>query len=279
MPSYTKLFNSIVTSTIWTEDDKTRIMWITMLAMADQHGEVNGSVPGMARLAGMTLECAQMAINKLMSPDKYSRTPDFEGRRIMEIPGGWELINHKKYRAMASKEDSKAATAQRVKRFRERNANVTHSNGDVTHSNATVTEGRDIAEAEAEAEAELELLEPPNPQGGKRPDSAFEVFWSHYPKKVGKQAAKRSFTDAKKNAKPQAIIEAATAYAAAVAKWPADQQRFVPNPQTWLNQGRWDDDPSSWKRTRPLLAHQKGDFTGMTEEESKAHMASIGADF
>ena len=45
MHSYTKLFSSIITSTIWMEDDKTRILWITLLAMADQHGEVYSSIP------------------------------------------------------------------------------------------------------------------------------------------------------------------------------------------------------------------------------------------
>ena len=43
MPGYTKLFNSILASTIWRADDKTRIVWITLLAMADKHGIVEAS--------------------------------------------------------------------------------------------------------------------------------------------------------------------------------------------------------------------------------------------
>jgi hypothetical protein len=147
MPTYTKLFNSIVTSTIWTEDDKTRIVWITMLAMSDKNGEVHASIPGLARVAGVSLQDCEMAIGKLLSPDEYSRTPDNEGRRIAKIDGGWELLNHAKYRLMASKEDSKAATAERVRRHRNRNAPV-------TACNAPVTVGRDIAEAEADTEAD-----------------------------------------------------------------------------------------------------------------------------
>ena len=53
--SYTKLFSEIVTSTIWSEDDKTRILWITMLATSDQHGEV------MAKLAGLDKVLADVA--------------------------------------------------------------------------------------------------------------------------------------------------------------------------------------------------------------------------
>ncbi len=159
MPNYTKLFNSIITSTIWTEDDKTRIMWITMLAMSDKHGEVHASIPGLARLSGMSVDEAEKAINKLLSPDEYSRTPDNEGRRIVAINGGWELLNHGKYRLMASKEDEKAANADRVRRYRARNGDVTACNGNVMgqhYGNDHVTVGRDIAEAKAEADTNTE---------------------------------------------------------------------------------------------------------------------------
>ena len=153
MPNYTKLFNSIVTSTIWTEDDKTRIVWITMLALADQNGEVHASIPGLARLAGVPLSDVESAISKFLGPDQYSRTPANDGRRIAAIDGGWELLNHAKYRRMASLADQKDANAKRQKRHRDRNATVTHSNGSVTGSNATVTVKTDKAEAEAEADS------------------------------------------------------------------------------------------------------------------------------
>ena len=118
--AYTKLFSSIITSTIWTEDDKTRIVWITMLACADKNGEVQASIPGLARIAGVTLEAAEAAIQKFLSPDKHSRTKDDEGRRIEEIEGGWYLLNHRKYREMASREDSTNSEAARKARYRAR---------------------------------------------------------------------------------------------------------------------------------------------------------------
>jgi len=156
MPNYTKLFNSIITSTIWTEDDKTRIIWITLLAMSDQHGEVQASIPGLARIAGVTIEDCEASIKKLMSPDAYSRTPDFEGRRISPIDGGWELLNHGKYRLMASKEDEKANNAKRQRRHRERNASVTDSNANVTPSNDEVTQKRDIVDTDTKADTKAD---------------------------------------------------------------------------------------------------------------------------
>lgn len=147
---YTKLFNSIITSTIWTEDDKTRIVWITMLALADKNGEVQGSVPGLARLSGVSVEAAEAALKKFLSPDLHSRTKDDEGRRIEVIDGGWHLLNHAKYRAMASKDEAKQSNAERQKRYRDRQKRNGHQSRKVTNRDGTVTHDRDIAEADSE---------------------------------------------------------------------------------------------------------------------------------
>ena len=118
--AYTKLFSSIITSTIWTEDDCTRIVWITLLACADKNGEVQASIPGLARIAGVKVADAERAIQKFLSPDKHSRTKDDEGRRLEVIDGGWALLNYQKYREMASREDSLTANAARQARYRAR---------------------------------------------------------------------------------------------------------------------------------------------------------------
>ena len=46
MAGFTKLFNTIVSSTIWREDSDTRVVWVTMLAMADRDGHVEASNSG-----------------------------------------------------------------------------------------------------------------------------------------------------------------------------------------------------------------------------------------
>jgi hypothetical protein len=153
--AYTKLHQELVTSTIWREPHSTRILWVTMLAMATKHGEVRASIPGLADLARITLDECEAALQAFLSPDKYSRTPDYEGRRIEKIDGGWMLLNHPKYRLLCSKEDEKEATALRVARHRARKKEATDSNGHVTPRNAKVTDDVDIAEAEAE------VIQPP----------------------------------------------------------------------------------------------------------------------
>jgi hypothetical protein len=95
---YTKLFSSIVTSTIWRADCPTKVVWITMLALSDKDGIVEGSIPGLAHIAGVTLDECKRALDKLQSPDEYSRTPENEGRRVKAIDGGWLILNRTKYR-------------------------------------------------------------------------------------------------------------------------------------------------------------------------------------
>ena len=125
MTGYTKLAASILHSSIWSEDDRTRIVWITLLAMANQHGEVLASIPGVARMAGVPIADAETALRRFLSPDPYSRTPDKEGRRLEAIDGGWLLVNHAKYRAAFSRDDQKAKTAERVARHRAKAKPVT----------------------------------------------------------------------------------------------------------------------------------------------------------
>jgi len=98
MSGYTKLYKSLITSTIWQEDNATRILWITMLALSEADGVVEGSIPGLARLAGVTLPECKAALEVLLSPDEYSRTPDNDGRRIQVIDSGWLILNREKYR-------------------------------------------------------------------------------------------------------------------------------------------------------------------------------------
>ena len=103
--TFTKLFSSITESTVWCEPAHTRLVWITMLAMADKKGRVWASIPGLANRARVPLEDVEKALETFLAPDRYSRTPDHEGRRIEPISGGWRLLNHAHYKAIRDEED------------------------------------------------------------------------------------------------------------------------------------------------------------------------------
>ena len=117
MAGYAKLFSSLITSTIWSEPHAVRIVWITMLAAADAKGFVEGSLPGMANAARVSLEEMIEAEAKLMSPDPYSRTQDHEGRRIERCAGGWMVLNYGIYREKLQTKEGSRAPSQ--KKYRE----------------------------------------------------------------------------------------------------------------------------------------------------------------
>ena len=114
MSGYTPLFGSIITSSIWNESNETRIVWVTMLAMADMYGIVEGSAPGLAVVARVSKEACQKALEILSSPDPDSRTKEYEGRRIIPVTGGWKVVNHTLYRQRAK------SRAKDQKRYREK---------------------------------------------------------------------------------------------------------------------------------------------------------------
>ncbi len=116
---YAKLFSQILESTLWTTESlETKILWITMLAKADQEGIVGSTIPGLAHLAGISVEDCKAGIGKFLSPDEYSRTQESEGRRIEAIDGGWLLLNYTKYREIASKSHQREMARERVARHR-----------------------------------------------------------------------------------------------------------------------------------------------------------------
>lgn len=69
----------------------------------------------------------------------------------------------------------------------------------------------------------------------------FDSFWEHYPRKVGKLAAKTAFSKALSLTDVSNIQEALRRLHQEVR---GQDQKFIPHPATWLNQGRWDDEPT-----------------------------------
>lgn len=71
--------------------------------------------------------------------------------------------------------------------------------------------------------------------------SGFDEWWEVYPKKVGKGAARTAYQKAVKKVNPDTLI---TRTRTAKSLWERDktERRFIPNPATWLNQERWEDE-------------------------------------
>ena len=85
-------------------------------------------------------------------------------------------------------------------------------------------------------------------EGTRLREDRFNQFWSIYPKKVGKQAAYKAFLKVPEEIYPR-IIPAVERQKISL-QWQRDGGRYVPNPATWLNQGRWDDELTAGTKSR-----------------------------
>ena len=72
----------------------------------------------------------------------------------------------------------------------------------------------------------------------------FGHFWAAYPKKVGKDAALRWWLKRKPDEATSAAMLAALEWQTQQPDWLKEGGRYVPNPATWLNAGRWQDEPT-----------------------------------
>jgi len=108
------------------------------LALMDEDGFVQfASVANVAHTARIAEAEAKQAIKILEDPDSNSADQDNNGRRIERVPGGWMILNAKKYRDLVTREMVREQTRERVARHRAKlkgNASVTQRNAKVTQS-------------------------------------------------------------------------------------------------------------------------------------------------
>lgn len=183
--AFVKLDCGILDSTLWVDRD-IREVFITALLMAEPveltteceqfevdsfeltgwlvppgwYGIVPAAAIGILRRAGISEAEGMNALRKLGNPEPASRSPDFEGRRLARITGGFVVLNFQKYR------DRDYTAAERSRRYRTRLA-----------QRDAVSSRCDITQAEAEVERN-------NTKTGD-----VENVFSHWQSTFGKQRA------------------------------------------------------------------------------------------
>lgn len=241
MAGYTKLFSSIIASTIWREEKETKIVWITLLAMANAVGRVDASVPGLADLARVSVDECANAIEVLCSPDSWSRSKQFEGRRLEAVDGGWVILNYQKYRENRDSEIRRDQNRIAQAKWRDKNKQIIHSKPIISRDKPASAQ----AEAEADAEALLSI-----------PSATLTIadgIYALYPRKQGKKDAIKAINGALKTCPKERLTERTQAFALAVQSWSQSDKQFIPHPATWFNRGSYDDDPAQWVRKTSTL--------------------------
>lgn len=96
-------------------------------------------------------------------------------------------------------------------------------------------------------------LSPSTRDVSRADEDRFSRFWAAYPRKVGKQAAKKSWSRLHPSEElTQAILQAVEAQKQS-RQWRENNGQFIPNPATWLNQGRWEDELPKGESSNPFL--------------------------
>ena len=133
---YGKIFDSIYDGTL-AEDWRALVTFQQLIVLCDADGMVDMTPQSIARRTGIPIEHIIAGIEVLEKSDKYSRTPDEDGRRIELIdshrPWGWHIINHEKYKNMRDADTIRAQTRERVRKHREKKRTVTHCNDKKRH--------------------------------------------------------------------------------------------------------------------------------------------------
>ena len=109
----------------------------------------------------------------------------------------------------------------------------------------------------------------PNPTRAGASDGDFDAFWKAYPKKVGKADAKKAFGKVKT---PVSQLLEAIEQQKKSDQWTREGGRYIPNPATWLNQGRWDDELPEAKTDPNSIHGCSGIVTDEDRERIRRYM-------
>lgn len=120
---YAKIFASLFKGTLRGKAHEI-LVFTYLLANAEKDSQVDVHPKAIADDVGLTREQVDAAIKSLESPDEDSRSPDYEGRRLLRLDAhrswGWHIVNHRKYREIQNKDDKRAYDAEAQRRRRER---------------------------------------------------------------------------------------------------------------------------------------------------------------
>lgn len=120
-----------------------------------------------------------------------------------------------------------------------------HSQSDGTSNGASIPQAMlaDGLSFSSSSSSSKEQEQIPKTPRATRLDERFDVWWSAYPKKTGKAAALKQWTRIRPSDAVFAQMLESLKWQRNQPQWTRDEGKYVPNPATYLHQGRWEDEP------------------------------------
>jgi hypothetical protein len=220
--------------------------WLLMLWLVSWRQSPVASLPNNHKLIAARLG---------MPEDQFTRWSDV-------LLSGWELATDGRLYHKTLTEQVLKMTEKRVKdrsRVAAYRARTCRSNDLVASCNALQGSDSHVSSAPPTSH------HPPTPtpikdkrESPRERVDLFEDFWKQYPKKVGKDAAKKAFEKRKPDKALLKTMLESLEVQKKLTSWTTEDMKYVPNPATWLNQGRWMDElenkqPDDWRKN-PFFA-------------------------
>jgi hypothetical protein len=167
--------------------------------------------------------------------DRITNTKNFADAMLrsgwlIENDGCYELPNFERHNGKSTK--TRLLNAERAKRHRGKNSVTLASR----LSNDCVTKNN--YKSVTREEKKRIIIKPLTPNDT---ESQFDTFWNLYPRKIGKENARKSWNRTATNQKTVTAILSALPNHVESPQWRKDNGQFIPHPATWLNQRRWED--------------------------------------
>jgi hypothetical protein len=182
---------------------------------------------------GVLPPLADVAFKLRMSEAKAEKVLSMLGQAgLLDIVSGGQLQPHN----WNGRQFQSNASTERVKRFRKRQRNVSSTVSETSPDTDTDTD--------PDTDPDVSSLRSETTRARARGSpiaEMFDLFWQLYPNKVGKKDADKSFEKVMKSGTVEfeKLMQGLHRY---VRK--TDDRPWC-NPATWLNQGRWEDQPAA----------------------------------
>jgi len=227
---YGKIFESIYEGSLYGQYEAI-VTFQALIVLADEDGLIDISPQALSGKTSIPLEVVRKGLKVLQQSDPHSRSPSEDGKRIVLLDEdrefGWRIVNYEYYRNLARRADTREKSRERKRRERERSSQVVDPEG--CHADVTPM-SRKIAYTDTDT-----YTDKPKDNGHSVTD--FERFWQVYPKRVKKKTALEIWK--RKKPDPDTLIADVENRLANDSRWVGG---FVPDPTTYLNGERWNDE-------------------------------------
>jgi hypothetical protein len=140
------------------------------------------------------------------------------------VDSSWNLLNWEKRQFISDTSNARVAKHRALQKAKHQD-----------NGNADVTLQKRKSNALEQNRTDTDKKHPSSSPDG------FDLFWHAYPKKVSKPAALTAFKKAKINGQLSVVIDDIDERKSS-ADWQKESGQFIPNPATYLNQRRWEDE-------------------------------------